>query len=402
MGVSLLMVELEYFSSGGIEKVIGYCNRSQSSGTIIQSTCMADLLISKTMLEFQFRREMNTYTEILQQAESIGNLVASQKDSVIKLAEKIKDRKVSNVFLAARGTSDNAGRYANYLFGNRNGLLLAMATPSLFTSYRTPPMLTNSLVIGISQSGESPDIVSVLKEGRRQNCLTVALTNAPSSPLAKNADHILELRTGLEVGVAATKTYTAELTLLAMLSIALNGTSSDWNELDKLHAWIEKVLKLDGMIKEQVERYRYMERGVVLSRGYNYSTAFEWALKLKELTYVYTEPFSSADFMHGPVAMIESGYPVLMVTVKGRVSADLLETQRLLKNKLNAELVAISNIKESLKLADTPIEIPSQIPEWLTPIVAIVPAQLFAYHLALAKEIDPDHPRTISKITRTQ
>ena len=174
---------------------------------------------------------MSTHSEILEQGDRIGGLAECQGKSVLDLAEKIKAREISYIFLAARGTSDNAGRYANYLFGNRNGLTLALATPSLFTSYLTPPRLKNALVIGISQSGQSPDIVSVLEEGRRQNCLTVALTNEPGSPLAKNADHVLELCTGPETGVAATKTYTAELMLLAMLSAALNGNSADWVEL---------------------------------------------------------------------------------------------------------------------------------------------------------------------------
>lgn len=345
---------------------------------------------------------MSTFSELMEQGDTIGDLINCQKTAVMHLAESIRKRAISYIFLAARGTSDNAGRYANYLFGNRNGFVLAMATPSLFTAYQTPPSMANAMVIGISQSGESPDIVSVLEEGRRQNCLTVALTNAPSSPLAQKADHILELCTGPETGVAATKTFTAELMLLAMLSIALKNSAADWSELDQLQSWIKRMLKLNGMIEEQVQRYRYMEHGVVLSRGYNYSTAFEWALKLKELTYIEAEPYSSADFMHGPVAMIERGYPVLMINVNGKLSGDLLETQRFLKHQLSAELITISNLRESLDLSDTSIEIPSDIPEWLTPIVAIIPAQLFAYHLAVAKGIDPEHPRTIQKITKTK
>ena len=222
-------------------------------------------------------------------------------------------------FYAARGTSDNAGRYANYLLGVMNGLPLALATPSLFTYYKRPPLLKNALVIGISQSGISPDIVSVLEEGKRQGCLTLAITNEPNSPLTNTADFVFDIRAGAEKAVAATKTYTAELAAIAMLSTALHDNKKQWNELDKVSSWMKEVLKLSDFISEAVQRYRYIDQTIVLGRGFNYSTAFEWALKLKELTYIIAEPYSSADFAHGPIALVESGYPVFAIAAKGKV-----------------------------------------------------------------------------------
>jgi glutamine---fructose-6-phosphate transaminase (isomerizing) len=145
------------------------------------------------------------------------------------------------VFLAARGTSDNAGRYANYLLGALNGLPLALATPSLFTYYKQPPKLKNALVIGVSQSGQSPDIVSVLEEGRKQNCLTLAITNEAGSPLAKTADFVLDIQAGKEKAVAATKTYTTELMSIAMLSAALNGSQTQWGELVEVPRWMKSA-----------------------------------------------------------------------------------------------------------------------------------------------------------------
>ena len=165
---------------------------------------------------------MTLHSEIFEQPERLASLLENQKQTVMQIAKAIQSRNVSYAFLAARGTSDNAGRYANYLWGARNQLPLALATPSLFTYYQKPPRLQNALVVGVSQSGQSPDIVSVVEEGRKQNNITVAITNEPDSPLAKAADFVLDVQAGPEKAVAATKTYTAELMSIAMLSAALN------------------------------------------------------------------------------------------------------------------------------------------------------------------------------------
>ena len=345
---------------------------------------------------------MSLHSEILEQPERLAGLLAKQKAVVEEVAREIKKRSVGYVMLAARGTSDNAGRYANYLLGSRNGLALALATPSLFTYYQTPPRLKDALVIGISQSGQSPDIVSVLAEGKKQGCLTLAITNEPNSPLANTADFVLDIYAGPEKAVAATKTYTGELMILAMLSAALDGSPQTWSELARLPGWLEQVNKQDELIGTGAQRYRYMQQCVVLGRGFNYCTAFEWALKLKELTYVEAEPYSSADFMHGPIAMVYGGYPVLAVAPQGKVYNSMIDPLKQMKNELKAELVIISNVPEALELAQMPISIPTDVPEWLTPLVSIVPAQLFAYHLTTIKGHDPEQPRTIHKVTETE
>ncbi len=191
---------------------------------------------------------MPLHNEILEQPQRLDMLLSSQRKTVELIAEKIKKQDVAFAFLAARGTSDNAGRYANYLWGASNGIPVALATPSLFTIYQQPPKLKNALVIGISQSGQSPDIVSVVEEGNRQNCLTLAITNDPDSPLANAADFTLDIQAGPEVAVAATKTYTAELMSIAMLSAALSGCEDCWRGLAQVPAWIERVLALDETI----------------------------------------------------------------------------------------------------------------------------------------------------------
>lgn len=345
---------------------------------------------------------MSLYSEITEQPDRIRSLLTSQKRMVLKIAEAIQKRDIQYVFLAARGTSDNAGRYANYLLGAQNGLPFALATPSLFTYYKRPPKLRNALVVGISQSGKSPDIVSVLEEGMRQGCPTLAITNDPQSPIAKYADFLLDIRAGAEKAVAATKTYTAELMSVAMLSAALSGSERRWRELGKVAGWMKDALKLDALIAQTSQRYRYIDQAVVLGRGFNYATAFEWALKLKELTYIIAEPYSSADFAHGPIAIVESGYPVFAVAAKGKVFGSMLAMLKRLRSDISAELVVISNDRRALSLAQVPLKIPADVPEWLSPVVGILPAQLFAYHLTRAKGYDTEQPRSIRKVTETR
>ncbi len=344
---------------------------------------------------------MSLISEIYEQPARLEKLIEDQYPTIKALALAIKKREISMILLAARGTSANACRYANYLFGNRNQLPVALAAPSLYTSYQTPPIIKNTLVIGISQSGQSPDIVSVLNDARKQNCLSLAITNNPDSPLANAADFVMNLQTGPERAVAATKTYTAELMVLALLSTALNDDLQGRSELALVPQSVEQVLKLDDYIANADKRYRYMQQCVVLGRGYNYCTAHEWALKMKELTYVSAEAYSSADFMHGPIAIIHGGFPVMAVVPQGKTYPSMFETISKLKNQLKAEMIIISNVKEALNLAEIPIEIPAQIPEWLSPIPAIIAGQLFSYHLTQIKGNDPENPRTIMKVTET-
>ena len=344
---------------------------------------------------------MTLHSEIFEQPERLASLLENQKHTVIEIARAIQSRNIQYAFLAARGTSDNAGRYANYLWGAHNGIPLALATPSLFTYYQRPPRLHHALVVGVSQSGQSPDIVSVLEEGRRQDCLTLAITNIPDSPLAKSADFVLDIQAGPERAVAATKTYTAELMAIAMLSAALNDSKERWDELASVSTWAQQTLILDDPIAQMSQRYRYMNQCVVLGRGFNYATAFEWALKLKELTYIIAEPYSSADFQHGPIAMVEGGFPVLAIAPDGKVYDSMKDMLTRLRKQKEAELVVISDHADALALAQSPVRLPAHIPEWLTPLVSIIPAQLFACHLTEAKGYDTDTPRSITKVTET-
>ncbi|MGN6755112.1 MAG: SIS domain-containing protein [Thermomicrobiales bacterium] len=316
-------------------------------------------------------------------------------------ALRVNRDEIAFVTIAARGTSDNAARYAQYLFGALNQLPVALATPSLYTLYAAPPDLRRSLVIGISQSGASPDIVAPVAEARRQGAPTLAITNDPNSPLARTAEFVIPIGAGLERSVAATKTYTAQLLALAMFSAALAGDEARWADLTAVPEAVAAALTLDAEIARRAERYRYLDRLVTGGRGYCYGTAFELALKLKETCYLLAEPYSPPDFLHGPVAIIEDGFPALLVVPSGATFTDMLAFIEQLRER-GAELLIISDRDEALALAHTPLRLPRAVPEWLAPLPAIVPGPLLALHLAQVKGHNPDQPRGLSKVTRTR
>ncbi len=339
--------------------------------------------------------------EIGEQPQVLAQLLELERGHAREIARAFQRRAPQFVVIAARGTSDHAATYGKYLLASACGLPVALAAPSLFTIYHRPPRLQGSLVVGISQSGHSPDIVEVVAEGRRQGAMTLSITNDPDSPLARAAELSLPCHAGEERSVAATKTYTAQLMALALLAVALADDREMWAALERLPQRLERVLQLGPELQQRVERYRYMAHCVLIGRGYNYATAFEIALKLKELTYVVAEPYSSADFLHGPIAIVEQGFPVIMIAPSGAVYADLVALAKNLRER-EAELVMISDQPGALALAQTPLALPEAVPEWLSPLVAVVPGQLFAAALTRAKGYDLDQPRGLQKVTRTR
>lgn len=345
--------------------------------------------------------ESNLYREIFEQPEAISRLFELEWPNVRQLAQFVKDRGIKYVVIAARGTSDNAAIYAKYLLGLQNHLTVALATPSLFSLYRQPPLFTDALVLGISQSGRSPDIRAVLAEARKQGALTAVFTNTPGSELAQLGDVVINLQAGPEKAVAATKSYTTSLAAIAMLSVALNGDDALTTELAAMPEAIARTLAMDEGIARIAPRYRYMNRCVVIGRGFSYATAFEMALKLKELTYTIVEPYSSADFQHGPMALLEPGFPVILVAPSGVLEESMVAFLDAL-NKRQAESLVISDVARLLEKARIPLELPQPVPEWLSPMVTIVPGQLLALHLASARDYDIDSPRGLSKVTKTQ
>ena len=341
--------------------------------------------------------------EISEQPDVLKRLLSEEAGTVRQIASAIKDFDPAYVSIAARGTSDNAARYAQYLFGAHAGLAVGLATPSLHTLYQSPPNLSKALVIGISQSGKSEDVRQVLVDAREQGALTVSITNDGDSPMAETAEYHVHLHAGEEVSVAATKTYSAQLTTVAMMVTALVGKGADYQQLAMLPAHVAQILtELDPITKaDWVERYRYMEHFATIGRGYNYCTAFEINLKVKELCYIIGDGYSEADFRHGPIATVHPGFPVVAVAPSGKTLGTMLELLDRLREK-QAELLVISNDESAFKHAQIAMRLPAIMPEWLTPIVAIIHGQVFAMRLAMVKGHEVDRPRGLTKVTVTQ
>ena len=339
------------------------------------------------------------FREIFQQPKVIESLLENQVELMREITSRIR-AKYSYVIIAARGTSDNAARYAQYLLGSHNHLQVALATPSLFSLYKTPPDLRGALVIGISQSGQSPDVVSVLSEARRQGCPTLSITNDAQSPLAEASEFVFPLNAGPEIATAATKSYTSSLAALALFSVVLKKDEKKFAELNHIPKFMEKVLQDSMDLMDKVDRYRFMQYCMVIGRGFNYCTAFEIALKIKELSRVIAAGFSSADFRHGPIAVIGKGSPVILVGVDGAAYEDTANFKENMQ-ALGAELIVISNHKQLLSGINLSFSIPENVSEWLTPILTVLPGQLIARQLTIEKGLDTDHPEGIQKVTET-
>jgi glucosamine--fructose-6-phosphate aminotransferase (isomerizing) len=337
--------------------------------------------------------------EIFEQPAALERTLAREVRRVRRFGRFLAERDIRLVVFAARGTSDNAALFGRYLTEITCGLPVSLAAPSVHTLYRAPLRLEHALVVGLSQSGESTDVNLVLEEARRHGALTLGITNEPGSTLARLADEVFLVHAGKERSVAATKTYTGQLLLLHLLAAVLAGRSV-WPEIERLPELAAASLALDERIATLVERYRFMNRCVVVGRGLAYANAFELAIKLMETCYVVADRFSSADFVHGPVAMVERGFPVFLFAPPGRTHADMGQLTRRLAG-LGAETIVLSSEPGILSHATSAIRLPRRLPEALTAIPYIVPAQLFAARLADVKGLNPDAPRSLSKVTRT-
>jgi glucosamine--fructose-6-phosphate aminotransferase (isomerizing) len=333
--------------------------------------------------------------EIAEQPEVLERLLAEEGGAIAAAAREIARRRPRYAVIAARGSSDNAARYGQHLLGRLTRMPVALATPSLHTLYHEPPRYVDGLVIGISQSGESPDIVAVVDEARRQGCVTVAVTNDPSSPLASAATHVLALHAGEERSVAATKTYTASLGVLAALVSTIAGNRARRMELQTMPEAMACQLALDAALDEVVAVAAEWERLAVIGRGADYGTAFEAALKLKELTRIAAEAASPADFLHGPIAMIGDGFPVLGIAPPGPTAAGVREVLDAVRER-GGETAVIGKAREG----DLRLRLIA-VPDWLSPLVAVIPAQLLAVGVAERLGVDVDQPFGLDKITRT-
>jgi glucosamine--fructose-6-phosphate aminotransferase (isomerizing) len=339
--------------------------------------------------------------EIRQQPESLARTLDGELKNIEKFRALMAAKKPRLVVLAARGTSDNAAQFGRYLIEIATGIPVSLAAPSIHTVYEASLDYKDALVVGISQSGESTDTNVVLEKARARGAITAGITNEPDSAMAAIAEHVFLVRAGREKSVAATKTYTGQLMLIYMLAYAL-GAKLKLADLQKIPDLAAAAVSLEREVMDLAGRYRFMHHAVVVGRGLNYANAFEFALKMMETCYVVAERFSSADFLHGPIAMVEPNFPVFLFAPTGPTWTS---TQEMLARlaELKAETVVITDQGNTAvsHLGPRVITIPAEMPEILTPIPYIVPAQLFAAALAREKNLDPDRPRTLTKVTRT-
>jgi glucosamine--fructose-6-phosphate aminotransferase (isomerizing) len=329
--------------------------------------------------------------DIAEQPEVFARLLDSgARRAISEIAEQIRSRRPRQVIFTARGTSDHAALYAAYLTEIRLGIPAGLASPSAITVYGARPDLRDCLIVGVSQSGGSPDLAEVLRVGRERGGLTLAVTNAPDSPLAATADLHLDFQAGAERAVAATKTYNAEL--LALLLLIEEVAEADCEDLADLPELAAATLADDG-ITDVAERYRFTDRVITTGRGYAYPTARECALKLMETSYLAGLAFSGADLLHGPLAMADRHVPVLAVVgdgPAGRSMADVLERLR----SRGADLVVVGSSPHAN--VSTPA-----VDERISPLLDILPLQRLALELALARGENPDAPRGLHKVTAT-
>jgi glucosamine--fructose-6-phosphate aminotransferase (isomerizing) len=339
-------------------------------------------------------------SELRAQPEALARLLDRQGDHAREVARVFAGDDVKYILVASRGSSSNAARYAQYLLGRAHRVPVMFATPSLYTIYEQPPRLDGAVVVGISQSGASPDVASVLAEARRQGRPTLALTNAPESPLAREADSVLSLEAGEERAVAATKTYLNSLGAVAMLFAAVDGPVAE-AELAAMPELLEEQITLSFDTAPPLDEYRGAIGATVVARGVNYGTAFEIALKIRELSGLVVEAYSPADLMHGPIAAIRPGWPVLVVAPSGPERPSVEELVLPLRER-GARILAVSDVGAVLRRAQTKLPLVPRVPEWLSPLTAVVPGQLTALRLAQQRGLDLDRPAGLEKVTLTR
>lgn len=345
--------------------------------------------------------------EIHQQPAAAADLLATAAEQVNSISAYVVAHDIRHVVLVARGSSDNAARYGKYLFGLRHRLSVSLATPSLLSVYGVTPRFHDSLVIAVSQSGQSPDVVSVLAAAAAQGQPTLAITNDVASPLAAEAGMVIDLRAGIETAVAATKTYVNSLIALALVSVALdaatdpaqNVAEQSLAELGDIPAVLQAALDAGG--RELPAGLVDTHHLVVSGRGLNYCTAFEVALKVRELTGVRSEAFSPPDLLHGPIGAVDHRSAVLLVAP----SEPSVDSQRALVPALRrrgATLIAMTTDPELSTQVDQVIALGAQPAAWLTPIPTVVAGQVLALRWTAALGLDPDQPAGLAKVTRTR
>jgi glucosamine--fructose-6-phosphate aminotransferase (isomerizing) len=337
--------------------------------------------------------------EIREEPDRVETLIARESRRLERALARFRDTRPPFILVAGRGTSDNAARYGRYLIEHFVGIPISGAALSLFTLYPAPMHLRGSLAIGLSQSGESSDVVRAIAEAKRAGAFTMAVTNNGRSSLANAADYAVLLHAQKERAVAATKTYTAQQVAMVMICRALGGNLPEPG-IASIPEAIRLALGCEEAITAVVPFYRYAQRCVCLARGFNYSTAREIALKLMETCYIGSSGMSAADFLHGPIAFVERDTPVLAFAPYGPTYGFMLDLAKRLHGQ-GVDLLAFTNHSAIMRHCALGVRYPARLPEGLSPIPMATLGQLFACHLALVRGLNPDAPRRLRKVTQT-
>lgn len=337
--------------------------------------------------------------EMAEQPAVLRRILTEGAPAVRRVADRIAARAPRFVLLTARGTSDNAALYAKYLLEIRCGLPCGLTSMSTVTAYGARPDLTDVLAVTVSQSGGSPDLVASTRAAREAGAITLAVTNNPDSPLAGVSEYHLDIMAGPEKALPATKTYTASLLTLYLFTEGLRGGDGG-TAVQVLPDLAEQLLARHGEVRSLAARYRFAERMVITSRGYGYPTAKEAALKLMETSYIPALSYSGADLLHGPLAMVDNVSPVIAVVTDGKGGEALQPVLDRLRGR-GADLMVVGP-RHHVEKASAGFVLPTEgVPEELQPLLEIIPLQLLAYEVTIARGQDPDAPRALAKVTET-
>jgi glucosamine--fructose-6-phosphate aminotransferase (isomerizing) len=336
----------------------------------------------------------NMAAEMAEQPEVLERLVRRRVEIAASIAALVPEHLCGTV-LVARGSSDTAALYGRYLFEMASGRPVALASPSLHTLYRIPADHRGYLAVGISQSGRTPEVVSVLEQMRASGARTVAIVNATSSPLSDAADVVIDLSAGSELAVPATKTFTATLLALALVADALGPLPWSDGDLSALPEHVSQVLDDRHRSDVIARRLDGADRVLTVARGPLLAAASETALKIRETSAIFAEAFSAADLRHGPIAAVTPDVPVLAFSAPGPAAADVVELCAVLRQRG----VTVSTISAE---PGSDLPLPRAVPEALQPIVAAVRGQQIALSAALARHLDPDAPIGLTKVTLTR
>jgi glucosamine--fructose-6-phosphate aminotransferase (isomerizing) len=343
--------------------------------------------------------------EIAQIPAAVERIMASADAELGSVADAIRRARPGWVMIAGRGTSDHAAIYAQYLIETHLGLPTGLVKPSVTTVYQAPVAWRGGLVLAISQSGQGPDIAAVVRAARAAGALTVAITNDARSPLAATAEWHLRCHAGRELAIPATKTYVAELAVVAALAAAVRPSRDLTDGLAALPGALRDTLLLTrrwlaGSGRSAVADLAGADRALVVSRGFNLATAMELALKLKETVGLFAEAYSTADFAHGPKVLARRDVPILAIRPDGPMGAQVDET--LAGVAVDGGRVTVIGGREAARGRDGALALAAMLPEALTPLLFVVPGQLLVEATAQERGLSPDAPVGLGKVTRTR